>query len=542
VASDEQEQLFDFGVPPEEEHRPPKRHESAEELVARVEAVHAAASRVRSRRRVVDEAAEAYLTAFPLEELDAPRGNPHPEGPGMEHRGADRLEGDGTPDEMDDPEASLTIAAFYERVRRALAREFEDEVWVSGEIRGFRESRGHRYLELADAGSENATGRNAAQQLEVVCWAREWPAIGRSLEEAGVELEVGRVVRVRGKVSVWEGGSKLRFTLTALDVEALLGGIAAARRRLLAALSAEGLLERNAGLELAQVPLRIGVITSPGSEGHRDFVGQLERSGFAFVIHVEPSLVQGADAPRQLVAALDRLRAFAPELAVIVRGGGARGDLAAFDAEEVARAIADAPFPVWAGIGHTGDRSVADEVVHRSWITPTACGEAIVARVTAYWEDVERMTRALARVVRGRLENAADRLADIERGIARSARHQLDRRESELVVARSAAVRATALALGGEGERTARRASAISGATRRALGTERAQMERRAQVLRAFDPRRQFDRGWSLVHRDGILVRSASDLAVGDTIVARFADGDATASVTGHRRSPERRA
>jgi exodeoxyribonuclease VII large subunit len=257
---------------------------------------------------------------------------------------------------------------------------------------------------------------------------------------------------------------------------------------------------------------------------------------------VEPSLVPGADAPRQLVAALDRLRAFAPELAVIVRGGGARGDLAAFDAEEVARAIADAPFPVWAGIGHTGDRSVADEVVHRSWITPTACGEAIVARVTAYWEDVERMTRALARVVRGRLENAADRLADIERGIARSARHQLDRRESELVVARSAAVRATALALGGEGERTARRASAISGATRRALGTERAQMERRAQVLRAFDPRRQFDRGWSLVHRDGILVRSASDLAVGDTIVARFADGDATASVTGHRRSPERRA
>src|SRR6201999_3372326 len=121
----------------------------------------------------------------------------------------------------------------------------------------------HRYLELADAGAAAETaGRGAAQQLEVVCWSREWPTIAAALNEAGVELEVGRVVRVRGRVSVWEGGSKLRFTLTALDVEALLGGIAAARHRLLTALAAEGLLEANRRLPLPLVPLRIGLVTS----------------------------------------------------------------------------------------------------------------------------------------------------------------------------------------------------------------------------------------------------------------------------------------
>ena len=127
-----------------------------------------------------------------------------------------------------------------------------------------------------------------AQQFEVVCWSREWPVGAAALSEAGVDLEVGRVERVRGRVSVWEGGSKLRFTLTALDVEALLGGIAAARRRLLLALEAEGLLDKNRRLPLPIVPLRIGLVTSPGSEAYRDFVGQLKRSGFGFAVRLRP--------------------------------------------------------------------------------------------------------------------------------------------------------------------------------------------------------------------------------------------------------------
>ena len=150
-------------------------------------------------------------------------------------------------------------------------------------------------------------------------------------------------MRVRGRVSVWEGGSKLRFTLTELDIEALLGGIAAARRRLVHALEVEGLLHANQRLELSLVPLRVGVVTSPGSEAHRDFVGQLDRSGFAFEVFFEATLVQGAEAPDQIAAALGRLRSVPIDLAVVVRGGGARGDLAAFDSEPVARAIATVP-------------------------------------------------------------------------------------------------------------------------------------------------------------------------------------------------------
>ncbi len=229
---------------------------------------------------------------------------------------------------------ALSVTKFYERVKAALAREFTEEVWVIGEIRGLRESRGHHYIELADESADQA--ERGVAQLEVVCWARDWPPVAQALAEAGVALEPGRVVRVRGRVSVWEGGSKLRFTLTELDIEALLGGIAAARRRLLHTLEVEGLLRANQRLELSLVPLRIGVVTSPGSEAHRDFVGQLARSGFAFEVFFKPTLVQGPEAPEQIAAALGRLGSAPIDLAVVVRGGGARGDLAAFDSEPVA--------------------------------------------------------------------------------------------------------------------------------------------------------------------------------------------------------------
>ncbi len=441
-------------------------------------------------------------------------------------------------EEADEPgEESLTVAEFYERVKRALARAFVGEVWVTGEIRNLNERRGHRYIELADEGAE--PGARAAQQLEVVCWAREWPTVAAALDEAGVSLEIGRVVRVRGRVSVWEGGSKLRFNLTALDVEALLGGIAAARHRLLQALEREGLLNANARLALPLVPLRIGIVTSPGSEAHRDFVGQLTRSGFAFEVHLEQSLVQGPEAPRQVAAALARLGSVAPDLAVVVRGGGARGDLAAFDSEEVARAIATAPFPVWTGIGHTGDRSVADEVAQRALITPTACGEAVVAVVADYHAGTLRRASVLSGLARAQLDGARVRLHGDASSLTRGTRHQLDRRRDELVSARAGATRAASAMLVRERARLAASASLAGRAAPRAVASAEQHRDRFAQVLRAYDPARQLERGWSLTRdSSGRLLTSVRGIGRGETVVTRLADGELRSSVSEVRELP----
>jgi exodeoxyribonuclease VII large subunit len=426
---------------------------------------------------------------------------------------------------------SLSIAEFYARVRQALRNEFAEEVWVTGEIRSMRESRGHHYFELGDH-SADSSGRQAAQQLQVTCWARDWPGVASALAAAGVDLEVGRVVRVRGKVGVWDGASKLQFTLTALDIEALLGGIAAARRRLLALLEAEGLLRANALLVVPLVPLRIGLVTSPGTEAHHDFVGELERSGIAFEIQLEGSLVQGADAPAQIAAALRRLEAFSPDIAVVIRGGGARGDLACFDAEDVARAIAMAPFPVWTGIGHTGDRAVADEVAGRAFITPTACGEAIVATVVAYWEDVQRRINSASALARARLDAQAHRVLAARERLSSSVRYQLDRRTRDLVLAATQLSDVATDAVVSAAQRLSVEATSLRRAADRAVAAEETALERRTQVLRAFDPRRQLERGWSLTRvSSGRIIRSASEVAPGELLVTQLADGEVASIV-----------
>ena len=434
---------------------------------------------------------------------------------------------------------SLTISEFYRRLKRTISSEFPDEVWVTGEIRGMRDSKGNHFLELGDQGVD-ASQRATAQRLEVAIWARQWASIAAALAAAGVSLEVGRVVRVRGKVSVWEGAGRLSFTVSALDIEALLGGIAAARRRLIAALEREGLIGVNRSKVVTIVPLRIGLITSAGSEAHKDFLGQLQPSRFAFDVRLIHSLVQGTEAPEQIADALAQMEAFSPDLCVIVRGGGSRSDLASFDAELVARAIVGASFPIWIGVGHTGDISVADEVAHSSFPTPTACAKALVARVGEYWEQIATAVGTLAMLARSRLDGAVNRLESDRHSLGRAVRNQLERHDRELNHARDAMTRASERLISAERARNLRRASDLRSALERAVSGATARSEQLALVLRAYDPVRQMQRGWTIARdNEGRVVRSVDEITTGMSLSTRFADGTTHSIVDEvHRRDP----
>jgi len=495
----------------------PPSPDGAAELKRRIDAALAAAQRFEARK----QARRPERAARPLSPLS-------PDSP----ESASNEPSDG---EAATREAALSVSAFFAQVKSALQGAFPDEIWIIGEIRDFRERKGHRYIELADEAT--TAERGAGAQLEVACWARDWPRVKKQLDEAGVSLEAGRVVRVRGKVSVWEGGSKIRFTLTEIDIESLLGGIAATRRRLLAALEQEGLLDANRRLALSPVPLRIGLVTSPDSEGHHDFVGQLERSGFAFSLRLEPTLVQGSGAPAQIAAAISRLHTFDIDLAVVVRGGGSRSDLAAFDSEPVARAIAMAPFPVWTGVGHTGDRSVADEVAHLALITPTHCGEAVVARVCDYLDNIDARVGELVKIATAQIELASNSMHTTASTLRRIARNELDWKANDLITAKSKLGRCVTVLIEREQMELSSASSRVSTSARRLIAADEKDITRRRQVLRAYDPALQLERGWSLTSDEhGRLVRSIDDVAVGTRITTRLSDGKAESII--ERMSP----
>jgi exodeoxyribonuclease VII large subunit len=288
----------------------------------------------------------------------------------------------------------VSIGALYDQVENALTSAFPRNrpLWVRGEIQSFSDQTGrsgHCYLDLVDHdedGRGSASRGRGAPALKVKCWKGSWLPMRGSLAKEGIVLAEGMVVVLRGTLDLYRPKGEIGFILSELDVTALLGRLAAQRAQLLRKLESEGLLRSNAALPVAEVPLRVGLVASPGTEGYRDFLGQLTGSGFGFQVQVAPVSVQGGDAPTRVARAVRSLCRTDCDLIVVVRGGGSKADLACFDTEVVARAIAVATKPVWTGIGHTGDESVADIVAGRACITPTECGQQIVLLVGQWWE------------------------------------------------------------------------------------------------------------------------------------------------------------
>jgi exodeoxyribonuclease VII large subunit len=429
----------------------------------------------------------------------------------------------------------LSIGGLYDEIEGALAASFPRtrQLWVRGEIHSLSDHRsGHLYLDLCDpdagggGGGAGARGRGVPT-LHVKCWRTNWAPLRHRLAKEGVTLAEGMVVELRGTLDLYRAKGEVSLLLAEVDVTALLGHLAAQRARLLRALESEGLLRRNGALAVAELPLRVGLVASPGTEGYHDFLGQLEGSGFAFEISVVKVRVQGPDAPAGVARALRMLSRSGCDVIALVRGGGARGDLAAFDSELVARAVAASEMPVWTGIGHTGDETVADVVANRVCITPTECGQALVQRVAAWWDArVVAPASRLGRRVPSFLEDAVTRDAAARRHLVAVARHQLRFHRGRLAGRAEGLGRAAPQRVGTLEAGARARAARLGPLALGHLGRREDRVDGWRRLVAAYDVGRQLERGYTLTQRaDGSLIRSAGDVAPGGKIVTRFADG-----------------
>jgi len=451
-----------------------------------------------------------------------------------------------------DERPALSVTEFYSRVDRALRTAFVDELWISGEIRSLKVlPKGHCFIDLVDPTNAQDSG---APTLNVKCWSGQWRRVRTTLDQLGISLEAGMVVRVRGEVQFYKARGSVDFILAELDTDALLGKVAAERARLVKALIDEGLFDRNRRLPVPRLPLRIGLVASPGTEGYADFLGRLEASGMAFDVRVVPTQVQGREAPASVAAAIAALQPAGCDVLVVVRGGGSKSDLSTFDTEPVARAVATSDTPVWTGIGHTGDQSVADELANRAFITPTECGQELARRVTEYWAAVVDSGTTAARLAAAAVDRGSDHLArrrghlaagtrmqldrhgdglrNRQRTVRAATQHQLDAHTTRLVARGEVVARAARRALGdGDGE-LVRRATQLSALPRRQVEMEERQIGQWRRLLGAYDYQRQLERGYSVTRGpDGTVVRSAAALAPGDRLVTRLADGEVTSVV-----------
>ena len=380
---------------------------------------------------------------------------------------------------------SFSVGQFTEVLNHVLKASFDEGVWVEGEIQGLRKPNPHAYFTLI----ENVDGVKA--QLNINLFAGPLRNVQAKLRQQGIELKDGLKVRLFGRVEYYGPFGKLNLIASDVDTQFSAGDVAAKREELLRQLMENGVDKINKQIPVPLVPLRLGIISSSQAAGWADAQQHLTESGIGFAITFCDVRVQGDAAVPQIVAALNSLsRRDDIDLVMLMRGGGSKGDLAAFDDEQIAMAISKCSHPVFTGIGHEIDTSIADIVAHTASKTPTACAQSVIAIVESFLSELSYSAGSLRSLTQTAVERARSHIAVSVERLRTRPRTALERQTQKLMM--------------------------------------------HAASVRLLDPVTTMARGWSITRdSSGDVVRSISDVKKGDTVVTALADGSITSTVEG---------
>jgi exodeoxyribonuclease VII large subunit len=388
-------------------------------------------------------------------------------------------------------------------------------VAVQGEISGFsRAASGHCYFSLKDDTGQVrcALFRRAADQLSFA------PRDGQ------------RVV-ARGKLDVYGPRGDLQLIVDSLQ-PAGQGALFEQFLLLKAQLEAEGLFDAARKRPLPTQPRRIGVVTSLGAAALRDVATALRRRVPHIPVLLFPASVQGAQAPAELVAALERAYALhgsglACDVLLVVRGGGSLEDLWSFNDPAVVRTMARAPVPVVCGVGHETDFTLADFVADLRAPTPTAAAELCAPSLEQRLGELAYAEERLRDAVHQAVDQHGQRLDWLTQRLGRpstrlhQAALQLDRLQARL---KQGVVRSTTLS----GQRLEWLAQRLPVALQRDVQARQQRLQRSQIALSLLDPKLVLERGYAWLTDDqGQAITRAAEIGPGQPVRATLADGSA---------------
>lgn len=442
-----------------------------------------------------------------------------------------------------------TVRALVSAVRSHIEREYSD-CWVEGEISNLR---------IPDSGHLYFTLKEESAQIRVVMF-RSSAKLLRFRPENGLQ------VTVRGRITVYEDRGELQISAEFMEPRGA-GALQLAFEQLKARLQAEGLFEASRKKPIPPLPQRIGIITSPQGAALRDILNILARRHRSANVLIYPAQVQGDGAPGEVMAGLryfdrESRGRRAVEVIIIARGGGSAEDLAGFNHEGLARAVADSKIPVISAIGHETDFTIIDFVADLRAPTPSAAAELVIRSRQEIEAQTEDLYARLERALRYRLLMARQELTERAQhgafarmmdGIHRrqqkldEQRFHLEKAERQLLERchrRSESVAAAVRHYDARRRLAAVRQSLegqvanLAAATHTRLLESRGALDRRTASLEALSPVAILNRGYALVFdAKGRLVKDASRLKAGDEVSARLARGRVRARVTGTERS-----
>ena len=352
------------------------------------------------------------------------------------------------------------------------------DIWVRGEVSNLTKARsGHWYFTIKDADA----------QLRCVMFRG-------AARHVVVDVNAGDEILVRGRVSVYDARGEYQLYADLIEAVGGVGDLHLQFEALKAKLAAEGLFDPGRKRPIPAFPQQIGVVTSSTAAAWHDMQNVLRRRFPLVEVILSPTLVQGAEAPRQIVRALERLnRHTEVDLIIVARGGGSLEDLWGFNDEGVARAIADSRIPVISGVGHEIDFTIVDFVADLRAPTPSAAAELATPNRDDLLLDLDRLRNGLMGVF-------GSDLAERERDLGRLQNALRYVTPLKTVQQSARAVEERKIQLG----------RAVS----RQLEQKRERLSSRAQALNAANPAHILARGYALVRDEaGNIIREAAQVS-----------------------------
>ncbi len=406
---------------------------------------------------------------------------------------------------------AITLFQLQEFIRRVLALNLPDALWVESEIAEVKNSRGHQYLSLVQKDSD--TDEPVATASAVI-WQRNWMSIRRKLGESLSQQIVQEGVQVRMKVRVdFHERYGLKLVVEDIDPTYTYGLLEIQRQQILLRLQQEQLLQQNKLHPLPIVVQRIAVISAATGAGYQDFIQHLAQNPYGYAYHCRlfPAAVQGNQAAMDIrdQLALIQQRKADFDCTVIIRGGGSRLDLSAFDHYDLCKAIALHPLPVLTGIGHDVDESLADLTAQLALKTPTAVADFMIRRNLDFESDLLQASQ--------RLQLAATQLSRQQQLLLEQVSGQVRHKLKESVLLRQQSLQLA----------EKKTAQLLQGNLDKAL----AQINELDMLGIQLQPQTTMKRGFTLTLSEGTPLRSAANISPGDLLETIFLDGKITSIV-----------
>ncbi|MEK8084847.1 exodeoxyribonuclease VII large subunit [Aquabacterium sp. A3] len=410
-----------------------------------------------------------------------------------------------------------TVSGLVHAIADALQVRFAS-VAVRGEISGFtRAASGHAYFTLKD-------DRGAAT-LRCAMFRRAYAAA----TQGGFVPRDGQLVEAVGQVAVYEARGELQLVVERLQ-PAGDGAWYEQFLRLKARLEADGLFDPARKRALPAYPQRVAVVTSVAAAALQDVLKVLARRAPHVEVCVAPCMVQGAEAPPQIVAALNQVQALHHsgvhiDAVILCRGGGSMEDLWAFNDERVVRAVAACTLPVVCGVGHETDVTLSDFAADLRAPTPSVAAELVCRDAAESSSALDGLAWQLQIRSRRLLDSHAQRL---DRAASRLTRPgALLARDRTRLASLEAALRSHWPARQAHAHATlAQWQHRLSVAVPARCRHDDARLRGLEAALNALSPQRVLDRGYAwLSTPSGHVIASVSDVQPGEAVQARLADG-----------------